>query len=189
MLFRSEEVKVEKVLTSKTNKENNLLIKIKDFFNSGSEVSKLVIIIIFVSFAFGLFYGVGALINDAKSENKEEENTNVTIQYNEILLGNLFDQKENAYYVLVYERDDTYKSLYFNYLNTISNTEKDFGIYSSDLNIAFNKKFVGDTDVFVDNIKNLKVSSTALLKIENKKVVEIFEKRSDIVSKLKSLTK
>ena len=72
------------------------------------KIENLIKIIIIVLLIAGIFYGLTILItkNKKNTSSSTDNTTNTDIQYTEILLGSLYNQKENEYYVLVETESD-----------------------------------------------------------------------------------
>ena len=147
-----------------------------------------IITIVVVTLLFiGLAVGIASLIKDKQ---KTTTSSDATIQYSEILLGNLLDQNENTYYVFVYESDDNYINTYNTYLTSYKSKEGALKVYTAALNNGFNKKFLSEEkNLYVSNISDLKVMGTTLLKVEGKKVVEAYDGKDSIISHLKQIVK
>ncbi|MEG2848417.1 MAG: hypothetical protein RR904_06610, partial [Bacilli bacterium] len=109
------------------------------------------------------------------------------IQYDEIIVGDIFSQNTDFYYVLVINKKSTDETLYMTYID--KHKEKADKIYQVDLSNIFNKQFVAkDSNLIVENVKDIKFSGNTLLKIENNKLVEYFEGDDEIVDYLNSLS-
>lgn len=139
---------------------------------------KMIIIIVLVAF---VFYGLTILITkNKKNSNQDTTNSNTNIQYNEILIGNIYDQKEEEYYVLV-ELSSDYLTLNSIITNYNSKTDK-LKLYTSDLNNGFNKKYLGEKSNFENKYPTFNQST--LLKIKNKQITEYVEGIEKIQEKL-----
>lgn len=138
---------------------------------------KMIIIIVIVVF---VFYGLTVIITKNKKTETDTSTDNVDIQYDEILVGNIYDQKEEEYYVLV-----EFNSDYLTLSNTVTtyNAKTDkIKLYISDLNNGFNSKYIGEESNF-DN-KYPIFSKSTLIKIKNKQLVEYVEGTEEIQKKL-----
>ena len=150
----------------------------EDFSYKKVSIICLIIFIIIV-----LFYGLTNLIIDKKNNKEEVKPENyTTIQYDEIIVGNIFKQKENEYYVLALIAKDENKSKYESSLQTYNSNENSIKTYTIDLDSGFNKKYVSDSSNFEGNLPIF--SQSTLLKISDSQIVEIYE-GEDITSVLK----
>lgn len=139
---------------------------------------KMIVVIIIVVF---MFYGLTVLITKNKKTGSQDDiNNNTEIQYDEILIGNIYDQKEEEYYVLV-ELTSDYITLNDILTNYNSKTEK-IKLYTADLDNGFNKKYLGEKSNFENKYPIFNKST--LLKIKNKQLIEYVEGTDKIQEKL-----
>ena len=178
--------KVEKTNKNKVNnKSTNLMI------STDNEMSKLVLLIIIVGIVFAAFYIVTLFVtkND-KEEQKTEETTEVTIQYQKILVGNILSQKDKEYYVLAYFEKDQYVDLYKKYLEYYKTLEGTMPYYFVNMDESFNKQYVGEkSKLNVSEAKDFKFKETTLLRIQDGKVISMYEGKDSITGKLGRMTK
>ncbi len=146
------------------------------------KIENLIKIIIIVLLIAGIFYGLTILItkNKKNTSSSTGNTTNTDIQYTEILLGSLYNQKENEYYVLV-ETESDYLTL-SSIVNTYHKKAEAIKLYISNLDDAMNKKYKGETSNFENQYPTF--SKSTLLKIANGEIVEHIEGTSDIQKKL-----
>ena len=159
----------------------------KEIVTSENEVIKLVKIVGAVLVLFGLFYLITVLV---KKEEPKKDSTPVEIQYEEILLATLLDQKEADYYVLAYEEKDknlgTY-SLYLSKYETVSNALK---YYTVNINDGFNALFIDEEEnLKVTDISKLKLNKTVLFRITKGKITETYSDPEKIDSYLAKIIK
>ncbi len=151
-----------------------------------NEVKNFIRIIAVVTVIFLIFYMITIFTTGRKKgEYTKNPTTPSVIQYDEILFGELYHQKETDYYVLVEEKDDPYITLFENLLNQHSKKENGIPYYKVDLSSAFNQKWIGETANFTP--ENLKVTGTTLFKIQNGTLVAHYETSESILEFLKSL--
>jgi hypothetical protein len=158
--------------------------------NNGSEESteyrNLIIIIVIIVAVFLIFYLATVLFTKKDdSDNIFKQNLDASeIQYNEIIIGEMFNQGSD-YYVLLEEENDQYESLFESYITSIrSNGQK---IYTVDLSSAFNKTYIGENNSYEKD--DFKVSGTTLIRIKNSKITEHYEDKDEIADKLSELSK
>ena len=177
---------MKKAKISSSKKTNTMI-------STDNEMSKLIILILVVALVFALFYVITLFVtkkDDDTTKSSSNEDENVVIQYENILAGNIFSQKQGEYYVLVYFEDDNYLDLYKSYLTYYkSNVENATPYYLVDMDDAFNNSFVAEKSNIVSNIKELKFSQTALLRIRDKKIISTYEGNEQITGKLGRMTK
>jgi len=153
---------------------------------TNDEVKRLIIMVAIVTILFLIFYVITLIIT--KEEPIEEVKTPATIQYDEIILGNLLKQPNDEYYVLVKINDDVYVPVYETLLQNYSKQENSIRYYTSILDKVFNLKFKdSESNLDVDDIMDLKVKESTLFKIKDKEIVSTYEGKEEIVKYLKSL--
>lgn len=157
--------------------------------NQNIEMGNLFKIILIILVFFGIFYILTYYIQENKKNDQKNLNDNSSvpiIQYEEILIGNMLEQNENEYYVLIVQEDD-YKTRYKEYLKQYSNQNK---FYYSYINNGLNKRYISDSsNLNVSNVSELRIKENTLLKISSKKVVESYEGNSKIMEKFIELNK
>lgn len=160
---------------------------IKKASYNDNEISKLIKLVVIVTVIFLAFYAITYFVN--KKDEPQEETTTSTIQYDEILIGNLLTQPNDEYYVMIYENDDYNKVVYDAYLSLYSQKEDSLRYYTAILNNPFNEIFKSDKSNFIINeITDLKLAGSTLIKISNKKIDKYYEGDS-IIEHLKEITK
>lgn len=118
-----------------------------------------------------IFYGLTVLITNNQKEEQLLENEEIKIQYDEILIGSIYNQKENEYYVLA-ELSSDYLTLNSSIRN-YSSKENSLKIYIANLDDGFNKKYLGENSDFTKKYPIFKEST--LLKIKDGQIVEYYE--------------
>lgn len=150
-------------------------------YNSDFEMGNLFKIILTILVVFGLFYVLTYYIQKNKkteSNSNDAKNTITTIQYDEILMGEILNQSENEYYVLIVKNDD-YTKTYKEYINKYSNGNK---FYYSLIDNGMNNRYLSDTsNLNVENIDELKVVGTSLVKIKSGKIIESYDGNSSVM--------
>lgn len=139
-----------------------------------NEMLKLLKLIVVVTVIFLAFYILTIFINK-KSDNENTNNNNVSIQYEEILIGDLFKQKEENYYVLVKNSKDEYLNAYNMYLSMYKSKEGSITSYNAVLNNAFNAQFLSEQANITNNLEELKFSQTTLVEIKNGQIAKSYE--------------
>lgn len=180
---KKEQVKVEPKKETKEVKKETLETML------GINYKSIITITIVTLLVIGLAICLASIVK--KNEKNNTSNTsNANIQYDEILLGNLLEQSNTSYYVLVYSKDDDNLNTYNTYLTNYKTKDNALRVYYSVLENGFNKKYISDTkNYFVSNIDDLKIMTTTLLRVDGKKVVEAYDGKDSIISKLKNIIK
>ena len=129
---------------------------------------------------------VGIFVNKSISFNKnkdkeEEEEKEVVIDNSTILAGEIFDQKEEEYYVLIYNVNDS-DSLFVNWLNAYKGKEDALTVYIVDSSKKLNANFLveKDSNTSPSGYDDLRIKSPTLIKVQNKNVSLYVEGEEDI---------
>lgn len=150
--------------------------------------TKQIIISLFIVVAVILiFYGITVLLtnNKEKETSVPNDSNEAVIQYDEIIVGEIYNQSESEYYVLAYD-DNSNSQEYISNLNTYSELEGATKSYEIDLTNAFNKKYVSSESDFEGQFPIF--SETTLVKIVNKQIVETYT-GTDINTQIENMTK
>ena len=153
---------------------------------SGNEMINLIKIILIVCAVLLVFYFITVLVNK-KDKETYTENTNATIQYNKILVGQILNRTETDYYVLVEKENDQYIDLYNYYLSNYIGENKKFKYYTVDLSDVFNGNHIGEQTLLTGNVSEFKFVNSTLLRVKNGSIIESYDTRDSIVSYLENL--
>lgn len=153
----------------------------------GNEIKKLIQMIIVVMIILLIFYGLTVFITNHKKnpESNENNQTNTVIEYDKILVSDIYKQKEITYYVLATLEDDNNLKTYNTKLNTYNAKDNIIKVYSLDLNSAFNKKYVAENSDF--DLEYPMFKESTLLKLENHEIVSIYEGSKEILTELEKM--
>lgn len=152
------------------------------------EIQKLTKLIIGVLVIFILFFSITYLLTKREKEDQNPTNEETKIQYNEILVGELLNQHEDEYYVLVTKKEDHFVGLYQAYLSEYKNKEKALRVYYSNLSNIFNEKYQANESQFsITDIKDIRFMGTTLIKVKGKKIVSYYEGKEKIVEHLTTI--
>lgn len=157
------------------------------------EVTKLVEMILVVLVIFAGFYIITSFITKKQSNTSNTENVSEDdkiIQYDEILIGNIFNQPNSEYYVLITNDDSNYKDSLDYYSQTYKQKENAIKFYTADTNELLNKSFISEnSNLNVENIKDFKVSKTTLILIKDKKIQKSIEGDVEVIKELIEISK
>lgn len=153
--------------------------------SESDEYKKLITLIIIITVSFLALYLITTIFTKKENDSIFKNDLDPSeIQYNEIIIGSMFDM-DGENYVLLLDKDDTYKELYTSLVTSVRDNKNI--IYTVDLSSAFNKKYISDENNYDED--DFKVSKTTLIKIENKKITSHYEEKEDIYNKLSDLSK
>ena len=121
-----------------------------------------------------LFYLLTVLINNSKRglNTKEPTKEETKIQYDEILASDTFKMNDDEYYVLFYDFDGP-EAVYYEFFTTF------FKIMLT----IFKKYVSNETNIYANNINELKVKDATLIKISYGSNVSYVEGSSLIIAK------
>lgn len=174
----TKEVEVKKQVHKKSNNESKAPV-------TSNEMTNLIKIVLVVTAVFLIFYGITTLVTNKEQTGTDSEK--VTIQYDEILLGTLFEQSNSEYYVLITTEDDFYVSTYSSLLSIYTAKENTFRVYNANLDNGFNKSYKAEEANISNNLKELKLTDSTLLKIKDKTIVASYQGNKEIINHLNSL--
>lgn len=167
---------------------SNKKLNQKNIYTSETEMGinyiKIILIILVIVCVFSL---ITSFVTNKK--NSKTNSNEVTIQYKEIIAGNILNVSNNEYYVLLEFENDDYNTLYETYLTNYASKENALPYYKVDMSKGFNKSYIStdkpnlDTDISSE----LKFTETTLLKIKSKKIVEKYYTNDTIIKALEQL--
>lgn len=169
----------------KNNKQKKKLYKINT--NTEMEYSKIIKIAIGVIIVLAITYFVTAIVSGeikfGKEEIVEEE---TSIQYEEIMVGQMLNRSENEYYVLLFNFTDNFASYYLSLKDSYSQNNDALPFYIIDLEKHTNKDYVlEDGEHLVEKpvrLVDFKTTSPTIVKIKNRKVVERVSGRDNVLN-------
>ena len=78
--------------------------------------------------------------------------------------------------------------LYNQYISSYNKLDSHLKVYKVNLSEDFNKSYIGEeSHLSGDNIKDIKVTGTTLIRIKDKEISSSYENSEDITKKLKEL--
>lgn len=165
------------------DKKDTTIKEEKDgYFKFITTLAILLIVFLISYFALGLFYTKEIDLKKKTKETKDE----VNIDNNTIMLGQLFDQAKNEYYVLIYDLNDEESSMP-NWKSTYESSDGALSIYVVDSSKKFNSQYIvkENSNKNATSLSDLKVISPTLIKVNNKSITEYIEGEDNIVNKFK----
>ena len=142
--------------------------------NDTKEIKSLIIItIVVIAIAVGLFFLTNYL-------NNKKATSNINIDYDTCIVGNMFNRPYNEYYVFLYSSLDSNASTYRGLITSYNEKEDSKKIYYVDLNDKFNKQYLSDSsNPNPSSVSEVKIKGSALVLIKDGKVVKYMEKLDD----------
>lgn len=156
--------------------------KQKKEYNDAEEksiVSRFIMTIGLILLALvALYLFVGIFITKTISFGKKdkEETTEVASDKTTILASQIFDQKEDEYYVLVYDTTDEVHNIE-QFLNLYKTKSGSLPVYKVDSSKKFNSNYIvtEDSNKNPESINDLRIITPSLIKISSKHVSEYTE--------------
>lgn len=123
-----------------------------------------------------LFIGIFVTKTITFNKDKEEEEKSVTIDSSTILASQLFDQKDEEYYVLIYNPNEKVYDL-SSFISLYQSKEDAIKLYKVDSTKKFNADFIveKDSNKTPSNYNELRIISPTLIKINSGSVTEYNE--------------
>ena len=145
----------------------------KSFINRFMMTIGLVLLSLVVLY---LFIGIFVTKSITFGKSNEEDPKEVTIDKSTILASQIFDQKEDEYYVLVYNPDDKVYDI-GQFISLYTSKEDSITLYKVDSTKKFNSNYIVEKDSNKNptNLEELKIISPTLIKISSKNVTEYHE--------------
>lgn len=180
--LKRKEAKKNKKQNNNTNVELDTKISL---------ITLLKLVFFIILFLLVIYYVLAVFVtkeidisNKNATSNTEETSgtTNNTVS-DKILASNIFNQKEEVYYVYFYD----FKTQEEDDLSSLISGSIEEKLYKVDTNSGLNSKYVttesGNKNA--TKLDELKVKSNTLIKIENDKIKEYHEGKNDIMASLK----
>lgn len=163
------------------------IIKSNKVLGETDEYKKLLILIGIIALVFITFYILTLVFTKDKNDDIFKADLDASeIQYDEIIVGTMFNQNNDQYYVLLEEKNDPYLDLFKGYITSYNSATKKSKIYTIDLSNGFNSKYISDKNSF--NKNNFKVKGTTLIKIKNGEISYHYENKTKIYEQLKKMS-
>ena len=156
----------------KKNKKNAKVIEEDNLVSRFIFTIGIVLVVLIAGYLF-----IGTFVTKTLFNKTKEEKQEVTIDNNTILAGQIFDQKDAEYYVLIYDVDDEKSSL--GKWKGLKSSDK---IYVVDSGEKLNNKFIVEKDSNKNptGYSDLKIKNPTLIKVKDKKVIEYTEGEEEI---------
>lgn len=160
---------------SKKKIKHNMVKEEPKIITEENQIKSFFIILTIMLILFAVFYFLTVWIKYEKKRYVPLD-YKTEINYEKILLGNVFDYS-GEYYVLVVDGDyEEYFEKIKSELGVTVGSVLKKTCYTVSMNDYMNSKYVAEvSNLNVTDVKDLKVSTTTLLHIKNKKIVKTYE--------------
>ena len=173
----------KQVLKSVKNKKKDQVVnEDTNYFNRFVGILAGSIIILIIGYLLiGIF--ITKSITFKKAEETKEE---VSIDNDTILAGQLFDQKDDKYFVIIYNKNEK-ESILKDWVTYYNQKEDKLKLYVIDSEEKLNSNYIveKESNKNPDSYEDLKIISPSLIKVEDGKVTEYYEGVNEVKEKLK----
>ena len=173
----------KQVLKSVKNKKKDQVVnEDTNYFNRFVGILAGSIIILIIGYLLiGIF--ITKSITFKKTEETKEE---VSIDNDTILAGQLFDQKDDKYFVIIYNKNEK-ESILKDWVTYYNQKEDKLKLYVIDSEEKLNSNYIveKESNKNPDSYEDLKIISPSLIKVEDGKVTEYYEGVNEVKEKLK----
>ena len=170
----------------KRNSKKQNIKKIESVGGFDGDIKGKIIAVICILCFFGLFYLLTLYITNKNTDKKDDKSTEeVTISYDNILLGRSLSMGDGEYLVICYDKSNeeinsTYSTLVSNYKYKSEHLK----IYTVDMSSSFNKKFItdGESNKNPESVDAFAINGPTLFKVTESRVSEYVEGEEAISS-------
>lgn len=168
-----------------SEKEIKKILKNTNRSDEQKEVKKFIVILLAVCILIiGVYFLTKNIIEKKQAKAAEANKTEVTFDYNKIILGELLNRPYEEYYVMVYSIKEAHANYYSGLANKYASTKGDdaLKVYTADLDDTMNKKFYNkkESNPQATSVDELKVKDLTLIKVKNGKIVKYLEDTDSI---------
>lgn len=153
------------------------------------EINGFIKITIVVAIFLVIIYGFTVMfVTDKEVEqiDDEQELVDVEIDYDQTLIGSMFDIQHSDYFVLIYKESSRNASLLKDLMDTYKNKNHATKIFYVNLDDVLNKQYYSETsNKKAKNASEVEVTDYTLIRFKNNKIVEYYDMMADIHNKLK----
>lgn len=146
--------------------------------STNTEVKHVLIILVIVLVVLALFYFItGIVTGDIKLGNSKNE-TETTIQYDQILAGESFNQPKTEYLVFYYDMTETEASVYAKLLTTYKSKVTATRTYTVNLGNTMNQLYLakdGASNKNATKASELKLKDPTIIRFLNGKITQYIE--------------
>lgn len=145
--------------------------------NDTKEIRTLIIITLAVVIIAGCLYFLTDKILNKKDEKETKE---VTFNYDETIVGMMFNRPYESYYVFLYDKTSENATQYDTLLNNYRDKEDAVKVYYVDMCLKNNSIFFAEkSNPKAKSPEEVKIKDSALILIKNGEILKYYEKISD----------
>lgn len=158
--------------------------------SDSDEIIKLIKIVLLVTVIMLVFYFITTIVtrkaNAIKTVRNTVTNEKAEIQYDNLIIGSMLNI-DGTYYVLIEKNEDEKLTEYQTLLQMIEANDEAPKIYTASLDNSFNSSYLSDEINYDSDLSVFKVKGTALVKVSEHRIVEVFDNYEDIKAELDDL--
>ncbi len=175
--------------TRQSRKERKRMLEDVSAYENSPKRAIVILIVVLVIF-FGVYFISGILTGEIKLGGYTREKEEATIQYKEIIMGEMFNRSEGSYYVLLGKSSETSTELLMQSVDNFVYSPYSEKVYYVDLENGFNKKYSveEESNPNAQTLADLKVKGPTLVHIADKKIDKYIEGKSEIEAYFDSLS-
>lgn len=166
--------------------------KIPSSTSYDTEITNIVKFLLIVIVIFAVVYFVVALIRgDIQFGKDKEAKSEVTIQYEEILGGEILNSSKSEYFVLLYDYTSNEAGLFSTLLSKYKAKSGSLPFYKVNLANPLNQRYVTnhDSTKYPATANDLSVNGATLLQIKDGKIILYLEGKDAIKEQFLSISK
>lgn len=157
----------------------------KIYTEEQKEVRRFIKILSGLVIIFAIIYAINVFFVEDNDLKVERSNTKGEISYDSIMLGTLLNKVDDEYYVLAFDSTSVNNTYIINQASNFKSDSKNIPLYTADLSLEFNKGFISDEKNVTDDISNLKLTGTTLIKVKKGHIVSFIDDSNEISKVLK----
>lgn len=171
----------------RNTKETSVSEEKDGFYKLVTTVTAILLILITCYLLIGIFGTKEIDFGKNKDKDKKEDKTEVSIDNTTITAGQIFNQKDESYYVIVYDFDSKLLSL-SSWISVYNSKEDALPIYKVDSSKKFNAAYIvkEGSNKNPTSYSDLKIISPTLIKVENGNITDYIEGEDAIKAILKN---
>ena len=173
-----------------TRRRNKKKEEVVEITNTSPDILNKIIIGLIVICVLGLFYLLTIYITNKHSDKdtkEETETSDVSINYDEILIGRAFSMSDEDYIVVLYDSSNNeISTTYSGLISTYKAKEDHLPIYTVNMNNSLNKSYstTDASNTSPTKASELKVNGPTLIRITNGSLVDYVEGEESITNYL-----
>ena len=165
---------------------NKKKIKKEKFYSDDQvEIMRFVKIIIIIAIFIGAFYLIAKFFTKDKKAEETTEQTQITVNYDKAIIGNMFNRPYEEYYVVIYDTTSKDATMISALTSKYTQKEDSLKFYQVDLNNPLNKTYYDkDNSNITTDFSKLKVGDLTLLKIVKGQITKYVTTLDEIKTQL-----